>query len=103
MQSFWERYVGPDVRPRYADLFACGSLSGLPEATVITCGLDPLRDEGEQYAERMAEAGVPVTATRVYGLVHGSWLMDACGDPAYQFGLDVAGALRRAAARVPRE
>ena len=102
MRSFWDRYVGPDARPRYADLFACGSLSGLPEATVITCGLDPLRDEGEQYAERLAEAGVPVTLTRVYGLVHGSWLMDACGDRAYQFGLDAAGALRRAAARMSR-
>ena len=91
-------YVGDGEAPPYSDLYAAGDLGGLPPATVLTCGLDPLRDEGDGYAERLAQAGVPVTLLRTYGVVHGIWLMDATGTRAYQFGLDVAGALRRAVA-----
>lgn len=102
MERFWELYLGPgEDAPRYADLFANGSLAGLPEATVLTAGLDPLRDEGELYANALAAAGVPVTLTRVSGVIHGIWYMDATGHRAYQFGLDVAGALRRATSLPP--
>ena len=46
-------------------------LSGLPPALVLTGGFDPLRDEGNQYAEALAAAGVP-TDHRHYGsLIHG--------------------------------
>lgn len=99
MQAFWRLYAGPSAAPPYADLYAAGSLRGLPPATVLTCGLDPLQDEGNGYAERLAEAGVEVTRIHAYGLIHGIWYMDAAGDRAYQFGLDVAGALTRAIAR----
>jgi len=53
------------VSPVYADLN-----SDLPEALIYTCQCDPLRDEGRRYAERLAEAGVPVTYTEVEGMVH---------------------------------
>jgi acetyl esterase len=99
---FWELYVGPDSAPEYADLLAGGSLRDLPSTPIFTAGLDPLRDEGEDYADQLGQAGVAVTLTRVYGLLHGSWGMEATGDRAYQFGLDVAGALRRASARRPQ-
>ncbi|MEV7136143.1 alpha/beta hydrolase [Arthrobacter sp. NPDC093128] len=54
-------------------------LAGLPAALVITAGHDPLRDEGELYGRRLAEAGVDATVSRYDGANHGfvqnfSWI-----------------------------
>jgi acetyl esterase len=61
-ESLW---VDPAVSPWYRE-----DLAGVCPAWVMTTSHDPLRDEGEAYAKRLIEAGVPTTAKRVDGIFH---------------------------------
>jgi acetyl esterase len=79
--------------PLYADE---GVLAAAPPAVVITAELDPLRDEGEAYADRLRAAGVAVEATRYDGQIHGFFSM-ATILPQGQVAVDQASAALRKA------
>jgi acetyl esterase len=70
-------------------------LTGLPPTYIATSGFDPLRDEGEAYARRLADAGVPVILRRHTGLLHG-FASRAGVDPDARAALQHAAGVLRA-------
>ena len=74
--SAWEHYLGedgvryPDRVSAYANLLNAATLEGLPPAHITVCGLDPLRDEGIEYAQRLLMAKVPVSLEVIPDAVH---------------------------------
>ncbi|MEX2207116.1 MAG: alpha/beta hydrolase [Myxococcota bacterium] len=73
MRWFWHHYLDKPEQAAdpYASPIRAATLSGVAPATVITAEYDPLRDEGEAYASRLLEEGVPTTVTRYDGVIHG--------------------------------
>ena len=98
MRWFWRHYLARESQGKepYASPLMAPSLAGLPPALVITAGCDPLRDEGEAYAARLRDAGVPVTLTRYEGMFHGFFRMTRLLDTARAALDEVAGSLRKA-------
>ena len=69
---FCANYLG-DVDPKHprASPWFAADLAGLPPAVVVTAGFDPLRDEGNAFATRLAQAGVAVDHREYPSLFHG--------------------------------
>ncbi|QKZ15866.1 alpha/beta hydrolase [Spirosoma sp. KUDC1026] len=98
MKWFWDNYL-PDAAKRN-ELYAsplqatAEDLQGLPPALVQTAENDVLRDEGEAYARKLNEAGVPVTLTRYGGMIHDYGLLNPIASaPAVQTALLQAAAV----------
>lgn len=81
----------PDLSPLLAP-----DLANLPPALVLTAEFDPLRDEGEAYADRLRGAGVPVTCTRYEGMIHGFYGMNTLTPVALRAEAQVMTTLRQA-------
>lgn len=84
MKWFWDQYI-TDAAARKEKLASplqatVEDLKGLPPALVINGEFDVLRDEGEAYAHKLIEAGVPVTAVRFMGTIHDFVLLNAIAE-----------------------
>ena len=102
MQWFWDQYTPDSARRLEATASPLRAtrrqLASLPPTLVITAEADVLRDEGEAFARRLGEAGVPVTAARFQGTIHDFVMLNALSgtQAAKAATLLAAGVLRQA-------
>jgi acetyl esterase len=92
MEWYWDAYLGPGgdgMDPQASPLRA--ELWALPPAFLLSCEYDVLRDEGERYAQRLADAGVTVEFLRYEGMIHGFFRLGALFDASRRAVDDVAG------------
>jgi acetyl esterase len=84
MAWFWDAYTTDPAQraeitasPLRASL---GELAGLPPAFLVVDENDVLRDEGEAYARRLTQAGVPTTSVRYNGTIHDFMMLNPVRD-----------------------
>jgi len=97
MDWFEANYLGTDsahaADPRASPLLA-EDLSGLAPAFVVTAAFDPLRDEGEEYAQALRAAGTPVTLRRYPGFIHAFIAAAGVSRSAREAVIEIAGVTR---------
>jgi acetyl esterase len=107
MAWFWDAYL-PDrearkhftASPLNATL---DQLRGLPPALVITSENDVLRDEGEAYARKLWQAGVPTASTRCIGTIHDFVLLNQLAEtPAVRAAIQQGACALRASFQSPK-
>jgi acetyl esterase len=98
LQLWWRHYLsgGADPGNPHISPLQAPDLSGLPPALVITAEYDPLRDPGEAYARRLAEAGVPTELRRYDGQIHAFFILPAAVERGRECMDEVGEALRKA-------
>jgi acetyl esterase len=96
VEWYWGHYLSrpEDGADPLASPLRAGDLTGLPPALLVTAEHDPLRDEAEAYADRLAQAGVPVKQLRYPGMAHGFFTMTGSFDAAREATSQVVGFLR---------
>lgn len=94
---YWQQYASspadfqnPDFSP-----YDAPDVSRLPPTLVVSAEHDPLRDEAEQFAARVAEAGVPCVGVRYLGQLHGFWRHTDAYDAAEPLMRQVAGFIQQ--------
>ncbi|MFI5730531.1 alpha/beta hydrolase [Kribbella sp. NPDC051587] len=94
---YWNHYLTDprDGLDPLASPLLASSHADLPQALVITAEYDPLRDEGEYYAEKLHAAGVPTTLSRYDGMVHGFFAMPGILDGGRRATAEAAAWLSR--------
>lgn len=73
MERFWNAYLRSehDGTHPYASPLRARSLAALPRTYILTCGFDPLRDDGRALAEKLSESGVPARHVQYENMIHG--------------------------------
>lgn len=96
MEWFWGHYLAKpgDGDNPYASPNRARDLRGLPPAHIITAEFDPLRDEGEAYAELLKKAGNRVKLKRYAGVIHGFVSLAAAIDQGKTATRDLAEELK---------
>jgi acetyl esterase len=104
--AWFNRQWVPDLSrhsdPAFSPLLV-GDLRGAPETIIVTCELDPLRDQGEAFGNKLVAAGVPVLMRRELGMVHNFLLWDLVAPACSKAADRVAGDLVNGFARVARK
>ena len=100
MAWFANHYLPPPIDRKQAWVSPLNArLAGLPPAFVVTAECDPLRDQGEAFAERLKQAGVPTQMKRYEGMFHPFFSLSGIIDGAREAVADASAALKTALTR----
>jgi len=96
---YWvEKYLGPNVDSSQPDVspLRAADLRGVAPAVILSCGVDPLREQADAYVQRLQEGGVAAEHHVFEGLIHGAFRMPAVLEGARDMLVTSAAALGRA-------